>query len=150
MKVTIYSVGKKPSGPEKDLIEEYTKRLKKPLLVEWKFISHHCGGPEESKNAESRELLKYLGESDYVLLLDERGELLNNKQFAALLRGSNQKNIAIIIGGSFGVNARVRERADFTMSISSLIFPHKLVRIILAEQLYRSQAILEGHPYHHE
>lgn len=150
MKITILSVGKKPHGAEADVINQYMKRIQKPLHVEWKFISHQPGDAEAAKKAESRAILDLLSEDDYILLLDERGRSIDNQTLARLLDPqAHTYNVSIIIGGAYGVDEDVRKKADVVISLSSLVFPHKLVRMIVAEQMYRTQSILQGHPYHH-
>ena len=85
------------------------------------------------------------------MLLDERGQNVDSPALASRLQGAfdSSKQVAVIIGGAYGVDDRVRQRADFVWSLSKLVFPHQLVRLILAEQLYRAQEIAGGRPYHH-
>lgn len=150
MKITILSVGKKSRGAEEDIILEYQKRIQKPWNVVWQFISHGSGDPESAKKAESKSILDMVSSDNCVILLDERGSAVDNNELASMFDPEKvTQDIVIIIGGAYGVDDRVRERANATVSLSSLVLPHKLVRILLMEQLYRSQSILLGHPYHH-
>ncbi len=148
MKITIISVGKRSGGAEQTLIDEYTKRLR-ALDVSWHFLAHAAGDAKRAKAQESAAILAALQPSDFVVLLDERGRPLNNQQLVQLCQNSS-KRVVFVIGGAYGVDQSVRSRADATYRISDLILPHKLVRILLAEQLYRSEAIIKNHPYHHE
>lgn len=150
MTITILTVGKKPRGAEQELIEEYQKRIQKPWNIQWKVISHGQGDAVSAIKAESSLILEFITDEDYLIVLDERGELLDNKAFAQLLHTQNRlQHLKVVIGGAYGVDDRVRERANRVVSLSPLVFPHKLMRILLAEQLYRTQTILQGHPYHH-
>lgn len=105
-----------------------------------------------ARQEESGRILKRLNDSNYVVLLDERGTNIDSTtlsdELVALLDKSQQ--IVIIIGGAFGVDNTVFERANYVWSLSKLVFPHQLVRLILAEQMYRAQEIAGGKPYHHE
>jgi 23S rRNA (pseudouridine1915-N3)-methyltransferase len=85
------------------------------------------------------------------VLLDERGHNVDSPALASALRGAfdSGRTVTVVIGGAYGVSDRVRERADFVWSLSKLVFPHQLVRLILAEQLYRAQEISAGRSYHH-
>lgn len=151
MKITILSIGKKPRGAELELIDEYAKRIQKPWILEWKFVPHQPGNVQKAKQDESSKLLEYISDNEFVVLLDERGKSINNMQLAEMFSPeSTNQDIVFVIGGAYGVDERVQARADKVLSLSGLVFPHKIVRIVLAEQLYRSQAILQGHPYHHQ
>ena len=96
-------------------------------------------------------ILAKLG-SDYVILLDERGKAITSPALAKTLQKplDNSRSVTLIIGGAYGVDQSVHDRADFVWSLSPLVFPHQLVRLILAEQIYRAQEIAGGRPYHHE
>jgi 23S rRNA (pseudouridine1915-N3)-methyltransferase len=98
---------------------------------------------------EAVQLLSKINPQDYVILLDERGKQLSSEKFAHKLASIHHKTCVFIIGGAYGVDDSVRERADFVWSLSELVFPHQLVRLILAEQLYRAHCIQSSHPYHH-
>lgn len=146
MKVLIISPGKAHDSSVKEGIEEYTKRLGKRLSVEWAFPA------AGTKEAEGAAILKLIKEGDYVALLDERGRDIDTPVFAKLLEGhlaDGTKRLVFIIGGAYGVSREVKESADFEIKLSSLVFPHMLVRLILAEQLYRALSIIDGGKYHH-
>jgi 23S rRNA (pseudouridine1915-N3)-methyltransferase len=116
------------------------------------FTSHSAREGQSAREDESERLLGRLRDSDFVVLLDERGKLVDSPSLAKLLLSpiESSKTIVCIIGGAYGVDTRLHERADFIWSLSPLVFPHQLVRLILAEQLYRAQEIAGGRPYHHE
>jgi 23S rRNA (pseudouridine1915-N3)-methyltransferase len=146
MKVLIISPGKAHEPNIKDAIDEYQKRLGKAMPVEWAF-------PKPSdKQTEGTAILKQIKDDDFVLLLDERGGELDTPGFAKFLgklKASGTKRLIIVIGGAFGVDKPVTARADLTLKLSALVFPHMLVRLILIEQLYRAHSILSGGKYHH-
>lgn len=146
MKVLIISPGKKHSPELADAIGEYEKRLAAALPIQWDFPS------VGTKESEGEAILKRLEPQDIVVLLDERGKEIDSPGFAALiddaLNGST-KRLVFIIGGAFGVSEEVKERANRILKLSALVFPHMIVRLILAEQLYRAWSIRTGGKYHH-
>jgi 23S rRNA (pseudouridine1915-N3)-methyltransferase len=152
MKVTIISVGKKHEPAIKDLVETYQKRLK-AITVDWRLIvPEHRANSDDQRTIESKQISSLLSDDSYVVLLDETGQLLNNEQLAnnlAKIRDTGQ-HVVFIIGGAYGVDANVKQRANLVWSLSPLVFPHQLVRAMLIEQIYRSAMILQGHPYHHQ
>ena len=87
---------------------------------------------------------------DFVILLDERGRNLSSPELSRLVLDHTDQHIVIIIGGAYGVTETLHRRADIVWSLSRLVFPHQLVRLILAEQLYRAQEIARGGSYHHD
>lgn len=146
MKLLIISPGKGHDGTVEEGIAQYEKRLSRRFAIEWLFPS--AGTKETERDA----ILKALKKDDYVVLLDERGKDTDTPAFAALLDRRIQegtKRIVFVIGGAYGVEEGVKERANATLRLSSLVFPHMLVRLILIEQLYRAHSILEGGKYHH-
>ncbi len=146
MKILIISPGKKHDHAVESGVAEYAKRLEKKFPLEWAFPS--IG----TKESESEAILKQIKDTDAVVLLDERGKDIDTPTFAKLLDKhlqSGTKRLVFIVGGAFGVHDSVKERADMVIKLSSLVFPHMLVRLILVEQLYRASSILEGGKYHH-
>ena len=97
-------------------------------------------------------ILEKIKPSDFVILLDERGKNISSPELAKMLLNGfvNSQNFVIIIGGAFGVSEELRKRANFVWSLSKLVFPHQIVRLILVEQIYRAQEISSGGKYHHE
>lgn len=146
MKLLIISPGKAHASEYRDAIAEYEKRLSSSLPVEWAFPSL---GDKES---EGEAILKLLKADDYVVLFDERGKDIDSPGLASLLDqllNEGTKRLVLIIGGAFGVSDAVSERANRTLKLSSLVFPHMLVRLIVVEQLYRAWSIRSGGKYHH-
>ena len=139
----IITVGKKQESFVSAGIAEYEKRLRKPFSIEWVVL------PDGSLASEEKAILKVI-DRDFLILLDERGKNLTSPEFAVLLgEKMRERNVVLVIGGSFGVSENVRARADLVWSLSKLVFPHQLVRLILAEQVYRAQTIANGQSYHH-
>ena len=125
-------------------VSEYQKRLKKPFNIEWELI-------------EEKKLNQYLAKwpfsgQQYVILLDERGRNLSSPELSGILSQQfvNSREVVIIIGGAFGVSEEIRQKSNLVWSLSRLVFPHQLVRAILAEQVYRAQEIWNGGKYHHK
>lgn len=146
-KITIITVGKKHSKETKALIELYEKRLTKMCDLSWDII------PSSNIDSESLAIEKRLSADDFVILLDETGDQLNNDELAEKLeniQNTSVKRIVFIIGGAYGVNYNLMIRANLVFSLSKLVLPHQLVRVILIEQIYRSYSILKGTKYHHE
>jgi len=152
MSLHIITVGKKHESWVAEGIERYQKRLKAPFLVEWVLLAHSSFEGVKARLDESERLSSRLEAYDYVILLDERGKTLDSPHLSVLLRDQLDlsRKVAIVIGGAYGVTDELRASADFVWSLSPLVFPHQLVRLILTEQLYRSQQISLGGSYHHE
>lgn len=152
MAIKILAIGKKHESWVVDGIERYQSRLKKPYDVEWILLPHSALQDDRAREDESERILSKLGDREFVVLLDEIGDEIDSPQVAKLLDSTFTagRSVTVIIGGAYGVDDRVHQRADFVWALSPLVFPHQLVRLILAEQLYRAQQITAGHPYHHE
>lgn len=151
MKIICLSVGKQHDIDLTRYIQSFEKRLTHQLS--WEFIAPSGQATaDQAREVESEMLRSRLKQTDTVVLLDERGQMPDNHQLAAEFERwtSAQGRLVIIIGGAFGVNDALRTRATYIWSLSPLIMPHQLVRAILVEQLYRTQAILRQHPYHHQ
>lgn len=147
MKITLISVGKAHDPLLKESIETFTKRTYVQFATEWQII------PTSTKEKEGEVLLATLKKEDYVILLDEEGSELTSITFAEFLAekmNDSTKRMVFIIGGAYGVTMEVKKRANYVWRLSRLVFPHMLVRLILAEQLYRASSILQGGKYHHE
>ena len=124
--------------------------------VQWNIIpsvknAGNLAAPE-LKLKEAEQVLAALKKEDFLVLLDERGKQLSSEGLAAMIaQRSNEsvKSLVFLIGGAFGVHESVAQRAGFTWSLSPLVFPHQLVRLILAEQVYRACSIIRNEKYHH-
>jgi len=152
MSIRIIAIGKKHESWVDEGIERYKKRLKQPFLAEWVFLPHSLLSGPMARREESQRIVSKLNDNDFVILLDERGKMIDSNGLAKLLQSKFICSCepVIIIGGAYGVDDIVRQRANFIWSLSDLVFPHQLVRLILIEQLYRAQEIISGGPYHHE
>lgn len=152
MSIRIVAIGKKHESWVAEGIKRYQDRLKKPFDVEWVILPHSSLNGLLARQEESGRILSRLGSRDYVVLLDECGKNVSSTDLALHLNSllDVSQPIAIIIGGAFGVDETVARRANFIWSLSKLVFPHQLVRLLLIEQLYRSQEISAGKPYHHQ
>ena len=152
MALTILAVGKKHEDWVADGIERYQKRLRAPFTVEWVLLPHSRFDGDKARQEESQAILNRVKPADSIILLDERGKALNSPALTNELqrRLNNSENVVIVIGGAYGVTDELHNRAQFVWSLSPLVFPHQLVRLILAEQLYRAQQISAGGAYHHE
>lgn len=152
MPVRIIAIGKKHESWVSEGIERYQKRLKKPFDVEWVILPHSSLDGVQARQDESRRILSHLSANDYVVLLDERGRNVTSPDFSKRLVSILDTScpIVIIIGGAYGVDETIAKRANFIWSLSGLVFPHQLVRLLLIEQLYRAQEIAAGRSYHHE
>jgi 23S rRNA (pseudouridine1915-N3)-methyltransferase len=144
----LIAVGRLRTGPEAELFGRYLARLRPTL--ELREIAEAAGSPAEIRKREGAALLAQVTGQDAVVALDLGGIALTSEAFAAKLQGwidAGQKP-AFLIGGAEGLDAAVVARADFAWSLGTLTWPHMLVRVMLAEQIFRAQCILSGHPYH--
>ena len=152
MSIRILVIGKKHEAWVAEGIERYQKRLKRPFDIEWVILPHSSLTDNKARQEESQRILSRLNANDYVVLLDERGKNISSPDLSKLLTAPIEasKPVVIIIGGAYGVDDTIQQRSNFTWSLSHLVFPHQLVRLVLTEQLYRAQEIATGGPYHHE
>jgi len=152
MPIRIISVGKKHESWVAEGIERYQKRLNKPFEIEWVFLPHSSLSGTRARQEESQRILNRLGDNDYVILLDEKGKNINSIEIAKILTSqlSASRPVVMVIGGAYGVDESMIDRCNYVWSLSGLVFPHQLVRLMLTEQIYRSQEIASGKPYHHK
>ncbi len=148
------AVGRLRSGPERDLIADYTQRFDRTgrALSLGPLTEHEV---EDKKNAgmaaEAELLARAVPQGAVLVTLDERGKLLTSPEFATQLarwRDAGRQDVAFVIGGADGIDPSLRAKADFSISFGQMVWPHMLVRVMLAEQLYRAANILSGGPYH--
>lgn len=152
MSLHILAVGKKHESWVSEGITRYQKRLKMPFVPEWILVTHSSFDGLVARQDESERILSRLTAYDFIILLDERGKTLDSPAFATTVKQQldHSQKVLIIIGGAFGVTDELRNKAHLVWSLSPLVFPHQLVRLILTEQLYRAQQITLGGSYHHE
>jgi len=156
MKLHFWAIGKNNETYIKEGVEDFTKRISKYYPVEWNIIPVPKNAAMMSemdlKKKEGEIILDWLQKDDYLVALDEYGKQLTSETLADFIqKRSNQsvRKIVFLIGGAFGLDKAVLERANYKWSLSQLTFPHQLVRLILAEQIYRACSILKNEKYHH-
>lgn len=156
MKIQFWSVGKNHEPYVKEGVGIFTQRITHYYPVEWNIIPmpRNAGMLSEMdlKKKEGEMILGFLQKDDYLVLLDETGKQFSSMELAAFItaRGNESvKNLVFLIGGAYGVSEEVKRRANYSWSLSKLVFPHQLVRLILAEQVYRACSIIRNEKYHH-
>lgn len=149
--ITILAIGKKHESWISPGLERYEKRLKAPWNLQWILLPHSSLEGDRARQEESQRLLSRIDTTNFVLLLDERGKSLDSPAFSAMFERLQvqSKRIVVVIGGAYGVNDELMKRTDVTVSLSAMVFPHQIVRLLLAEQVYRAQSIAAGTRYHH-
>jgi 23S rRNA (pseudouridine1915-N3)-methyltransferase len=157
MKIWFWSIGKAHDSYVKEGVAEFTKRISKYFSVEWTIIPvpKNAGMLSEMdlKKREGETILQWLKPDDYLIALDEHGKQFSSEGLSDFLQeraSASTKNLVFLIGGAFGLDAAVLKRAQVKWSLSQLTFPHQLVRLILAEQVYRACTILQNEKYHHK
>ena len=150
MKLTLVAVGKVREDPTKWLFESYVKRIRNPfelVEVEQKNVSKGQG----SRTREAQLLLSKVGRRGRLVALDERGKHYTSHQFSNQIKNwqnEGTSELTFLIGGADGLDQSVLSKAELVISFGRQTWPHLLVRVMLVEQLYRTQCILDGHPYH--
>ncbi len=157
MKLQFWAIGKNNEPYVKAGVEEFTGRIDKYFKAEWNIIPvpKNAGMLSEMdlKKREGETILEWLGKDDYLVALDERGKQLSSKKLADFIQAranESTRKIVFLIGGAYGLDDAVLKRADYKWSLSELTFPHQLVRLILAEQIYRACSITRNEKYHHQ
>jgi 23S rRNA (pseudouridine1915-N3)-methyltransferase len=155
MKIEFWSLGKQHETYVLPGVEDFTSRIQNYFPVEWRIMApkKSTGStPEKWKQVESELVISALKPDDYLIALDEKGKPLSSEKLARFIqdRGNESvKRLIFLIGGAYGLDERVLTKAKFTWSLSTLTFPHQLVRLILAEQIYRACSIIRNEKYHH-
>jgi 23S rRNA (pseudouridine1915-N3)-methyltransferase len=154
MRLHLCAVGRLRSGPERALIDDYVQRFDRTgralglgPLTEHEVEDKKGGGMA----SEAPLLARAVPDGAVLAVLDERGQVMSSPDFAAQLarwRDTGRQDVAFVIGGADGIDPFLRGRADFALSFGRMVWPHMLVRVMLAEQLYRAAGILAGSPYH--
>lgn len=157
MKISFWSIGKNNEAYVKTGVEDFTKRISKYFKVQWNIIPvpKNAGMLSEMdlKKREGELILGLVGKDDYLVALDEHGAQLSSEGLAHFIqKRANQstKNLVFLVGGIYGLDENVLKQAKYKLSLSKLTFPHQLVRLILAEQVYRACTILKNEKYHHK
>lgn len=158
MRISLFAVGRLKTGPEKELVARYLDRLAKTgpatglelaRIVE--VNESRATSADTRKREEAAQLEKALPEGALLILLDERGKALDSEGFARLIgdwRDNGKRELMVAIGGADGLDPALHARADAVLNLGRMTWPHQIVRILIAEQLYRAVTILSGHPYH--
>ncbi len=157
MNIQIWSLGKDNVSFIDAGVRHYLQKVKPWMQVDLELIAN----PKKSASADVRKiqhqeeelLLKRLQPHHYLILLDERGKLLDSTNWARQFQqcmNQSIKTVVLLIGGAYGVSENIRQRSNQVWSLSPLVFPHQMVRLIVAEQIYRAYSILNNSPYHHE
>ncbi|HTR28472.1 MAG TPA: 23S rRNA (pseudouridine(1915)-N(3))-methyltransferase RlmH [Puia sp.] len=156
MKIQLWSIGREHESYVKQGTDDFTRRIAHYYPVEWKLIAppKNAGtlSVSELKKREGSIVLESLGKDDWLVALDERGKEITSEGLARLLQSranDGAKQLVFLIGGIYGLDDKVLERSDYRWSLSQLTFPHQLVRLMIAEQLYRACSILRNEKYHH-
>jgi 23S rRNA (pseudouridine1915-N3)-methyltransferase len=149
VRLTICSVGRLKTGPERELIAKYTKRIQWPLDI-LEVEERRKLSPPELKCREGELLVGAIPAGVIRVAMDERGKTLSSEIFAEKLGAwrDQGRDIAFLIGGADGLSPEHRKNADLVLSFGAATWPHMLARVMLVEQIYRAQEILLGHPYH--
>ncbi len=158
MKINIIAVGKIKEDYLKAGIAEFVKRLQPFCSLRFsecaeEKLAENPSAAERSQalDKEGERLLKLVRKDDFVLVLDVAGKMLSSEELASLLEQkglAGQSNIALLIGGAYGLSERVRERADLRLSFSRMTFTHQMIRLLLVEQIYRAFKIVRKEKYH--
>lgn len=155
IKIRLVTVGTLKEKFLKDAINEYLKRLSrfaKVEIVELEESKIQSKSEEQIKKEEGERILKRIKESDYLILLDLKGEMLSSEEFSTKLKNLIDKGVSpltFVIGGTLGLSEEVRKRANLSISISRMTFTHQICRVILLEQIYRAFKIINNEEYHH-
>ncbi len=157
MKLQCKAIGKAHEPFVKEGIEMFTKRIANYFPVEWQLLPAPRNAAvlseHELKKKEGEYILQSLQKEDWLVLLDEKGKQMTSEGLAGFIQtraNESTKNLVFFMGGAYGVSDEVWQRANFKWSLSQLVFPHQLVRLILTEQLYRACSILRNEKYHHQ
>jgi 23S rRNA (pseudouridine1915-N3)-methyltransferase len=151
MKQILLSVGKRHDPALQAAIDDFTARLNRDVETSWHLVKPSGADEPTARRVESAAVLDFVRSDDFVVLLDERGRELSSEALSAQHDGwlARPGRVVFVIGGAYGVDDALRARANYVLALSKLVFPHQLVRLILAEQLYRTRMISKNHPYHH-
>ncbi len=150
MKIIIVAHGKIKKGPERELISDYMTRFNKQFNNDF-LTSLEISESNESEGIFNTKVSRMLDGKETMVLLDKSGEHLDSEGFAKLLNTFSEKGINqifFIVGGSEGFPKLLTSKAREVLALSKMVFPHKIARLILVEQLYRAKCIINRHPYH--
>lgn len=157
MKVKLVCIGKTDKDYIIEGVKEYEKRLKHYISFESVLLPDIKNSKNlteiQQKEKEGEVLLSQIKESDYVIILDEKGKEYSSVEFSKMIEKqmvAGLKTLVFVVGGPYGFSKQMYDRANAKISLSQMTFSHQMVRLIFTEQLYRAMTILKGEPYHHE
>lgn len=157
MKFSLFCIGKTKQQFVEGGIDFYLKRISKYIKLDYREIplpaKNFKGTQQDICRQECEMLMNVLKGNEYLILLDEGGHSFSSTKFSGYLQhlmNTEQRNVVFVIGGAYGFSEEFRKLASTSISLSSMTFPHQLVRVIFLEQFYRGLAILRNDPYHHE
>ena len=153
MRLYLIAIGKMQRGPEYDLVAAYRGRLPWPFEIRELEVKRPHRDITTRKEQEADRLLEAIPDGAAVIALDETGKSLTSRAFASRIdtwQAEGQKDLALVIGGADGLSDRITRKADLVLGLGALTWPHMLVRVLVAEQVYRAWSILAGHPYHRD
>ncbi|WP_447951028.1 23S rRNA (pseudouridine(1915)-N(3))-methyltransferase RlmH [Chryseobacterium koreense] len=157
MRINLICIGKTDDKEISGLVKYYQNRLPKHWNFEITEIPDVKNAknlsPELLKKEEGKLFLNHCENSDYLILLDEKGKQFTSREFASKIEGwmnSSLKKVSFFIGGAYGFSEEVYQRANEKMSLSKMTFTHQMIRLFFVEQIYRADQILQGKPYHND
>jgi 23S rRNA (pseudouridine1915-N3)-methyltransferase len=153
MIVRVVAVGRVRDAGLKGAGEEYLRRIGRTLRLEIREVAEagrRAAGPDDARRVEAERLLAAAPAGAQLVALTRAGRTMSSREFAALVGRWREeaRDVALLLGGAFGLDPALVERADLRLSLSALTLPHELARVVLVEQLYRAVTILRGEPYH--
>lgn len=146
----LIAVGKIKESYIEEGIKDFTRRISRFTRLDVTEVKDEkiLKDDKKIKEIEGDRILKQIKDDEFVMALDETGTNPNSKEFAALLKKNQEKKMVFVIGGALGLGDNVKNRSNFTISLSSMTFPHQMARLILLEQIYRAHMILGKREYH--
>jgi 23S rRNA (pseudouridine1915-N3)-methyltransferase len=147
MKILFITIGKQNDSLLGDAVTEYTNRINKYFKTEWKII------PTSDIKKEGENILKNIESDDFLISLDDKGKEMDTIELSHFIEKrmvDSDKRLVFVIGGAYGISEEVFKRSNFKWSLSKLTFPHQIVRLILAESVYRAVTVIKNEPYHHQ
>lgn len=157
MKFRLMYVGKSKKSYLTGSLGDFYQRIRKYVALDEVIVPDINNAksltPEKRKEEEGKLLISKVKDTDFVILLDEKGKSIDSRKFAQFLEEKmiyGRADLVFIVGGAFGFSDAVYKRANYKLRLSDMTFSHQLIRLILAEQLYRAMTIIKGHPYHND
>lgn len=157
MEISLISVGKVSLKWVEEALKQYEIRIPKYIKYSNRIIpdikNSRNLNKESQKEEEGKLILSSITPSDFVVIMDERGNEFTSREFADFIQkqmNSGRKRLTFVVGGPYGFSEEIYQRADYKIALSKMTFTHEMARLILTEQIYRGLTILKGEPYHHD